>query len=100
MLNFLKTVFFRSGGKSFKRKTLDVSSREYYYIRQSICFGRNCNNCKINHNMPCNRTPPDELLAYARELYKSSDSRFLAGIKLDEVHYRMFARFVSCVEYL
>lgn len=100
MLNFLKTVFFRSGVKNVKPKPFDIGSEEYRCIHDMICFGRNCHDCKINHNKPCYKTPPEELYSYARELFKESDSTFLYATKLDTMHKIIFYRFISGVEYL
>lgn len=71
---------------------------DYKHIRNVICSGRDCDECKIDHNLPCSTTPDSELISYARELYRKRDKYFMIALKSPLNRESVF-RYISGVKY-
>lgn len=75
-----------------------IDRNDYEHIRNAICSGRNCYECKIDHNFPCRTTPDLELIKYARELYRKRDRNFMLALEVRRYRESVF-RYISGVKY-
>lgn len=75
-----------------------IDRNDYKHIRNAICGGRDCDECKIDHNIPCSTTPDSELVRYARELYRKRDRNFMLALEVRRYRESVF-RYIRGVKY-